>query len=133
MNLSKVKLTYVIDDDEVIKYLTQLLFKKMHFTEKAEFYTEPTSALCNLKNLKDNSESLPDLILLDLRMPNMTGWQFLEEFENLSLSKEIPIFIFSSSINEDDVIRSKKYKNVQDYIIKPLTVHKVNKIIRQMS
>ncbi len=132
MKESNIRLTYVIDDDEVIKYLTELMFKQLDFSEKTEFFMDPVLAFAKLKSLAEKDEQLPDLIFLDLKMPAMDGWCFLNAMSELNLKKEIPVFVFSSSINEDDIIRSKQYVNVKDYIIKPLTVHKVNKILRQL-
>ncbi len=131
MKDTKIKLAYVVDDDEVIKYLTELMFRQLDFCEEAEYFMDPTIAFAKLKDLHEKGKPLPDLILLDLKMPTMDGWCFLEAMNSLGL--KIPVFVFSSSINEDDMNRTLKYVNVKDYIVKPLTVHKVNKILRQMT
>ncbi|MEZ4804175.1 MAG: response regulator [Bacteroidia bacterium] len=131
MNELKLNLAYIIDDDEVIKYLTELMFKQVEFCEQSKYFKNPINALDELLKNKDDKSKLPDVILLDLRMPEMNGWEFLEKLEQNQL--DIPVFIFSSSINEDDILKSQQYKLVKDYIIKPLTIHKINKILRLLS
>lgn len=71
---------------------------------------------------KDNSELLPDVIFLDINMPIMNGWQFLDEFKKMqnSIDKNITIYLVSSSFDDRDISRSKDYAEVTDYIIKPV-------------
>lgn len=126
----KIRLAYVVDDDDVIKYLTEQMFKKLDFCEQTVFFSDPQAAFDALKQAVETGKELPDMILLDLKMPSMDGWGFLNAMQDLE--KRVPVFVFSSSINEDDILRSRQYINVKDYITKPLTVHKVNKMLRQM-
>ena len=82
----------------------------------------------------DNIESLPDIILLDLSMPIMDGWQFLDEFVKINpkIGKKITVFICSSSISPDDVARAKSINAVSDFIIKPMTKDKLIEIIKNL-
>ena len=130
MEKSKVDLAYIIDDDEVILYLTGLINKNVEFCDRMDSFTDSGNALKSIKLAIDNNLDLPSLILIDLNMPIMNGWAFLDELSKLKKGKDIPVFIFSSSINEEDINRAKKYKIVKDYIIKPLTVNKISKILR---
>ncbi len=130
MEKNKVDLAYIIDDDEVIIYLTGLINKDVEFCDRMTSFTDSANALKSIKSAIESNKDLPSLILIDLNMPVMSGWMFLDELSKLELGKEIPVFIFSSSINQDDINRSKKYKIVKDYIIKPLTVNKISKILR---
>ena len=77
-----------------------------------------------------NVTSLPDLILLDLNMPLMDGFQFLDEFEKLSslAKKKCSIVMLTSSINPQDFNRSKKYTNVKLYLNKPLSHESIMKL-----
>ena len=130
MEKIKVDLAYIIDDDEVIIYLTGLINKDVEFCDKMLSFTDSGEALSKIKTALELNLELPSLILIDLNMPVMNGWTFLDELSKLKIGKDIPVFIFSSSINQEDISRSKKYKIVKDYIIKPLTVNKINKILR---
>lgn len=130
MEKNKVDLAYIIDDDEVIIYLTELINKDVEFCDRMASFTDSSNALISIKTAIEQNIDLPSLILIDLNMPVMNGWTFLDELSKLEINKEIPVFIFSSSINQEDINRSKKYKIVKDYIIKPLTVNKISKILR---
>ncbi len=133
MNKQGVDLAYIIDDDEVILYLTRLLNKDLTFCKQMASFTSSEKALNSLKEAIDNNLQLPSLILIDLNMPVMNGWTFLDELSQLEAGKNIPVFIFSSSINQDDFNKAKMYPIVKDYIIKPLTVTKISKILRTIA
>ncbi|MGB3145956.1 MAG: response regulator, partial [Maribacter sp.] len=74
---------------------------------------------------------LPEVIFLDLNMPIMNGWEFLEEFEKLpnhNLKKAI-IYIISSSVDPRDLERFKNYRQVNNYILKPITPNDLEAVI----
>lgn len=76
-----------------------------------------------LENNSKNTEQLPDMIFLDINMGSISGFDFLERFKKLrqKFMKQIEVYVISSSINPDDINRSKRYDFVKDYIIKPVT------------
>lgn len=125
-----MNLAYLIDDDEVIIYLTDLLIKNVEFCDRLASFTDSNLAMKTLRSAIETGKDLPSVILIDLNMPVMDGWAFLDELSGLPLKHEIPVFIFTSSIDPQDMDRSKNYKIVKDYITKPLTIHKINKILR---
>jgi CheY-like chemotaxis protein len=88
-----------------------------------------------LDYLEQNKETgnLPDVILLDLDMPELTGWEFLDELEtfNAVASKNVQVHIMSSSIRSADVFHSKKYACVNSFMTKPLSRDLVNKICEE--
>jgi CheY-like chemotaxis protein len=88
--------------------------------------TNGEEALQSLKGIID--QNLPSFILLDLNMPIMDGWEFLDNVQNIEDLKNIPIFIFTSSINPVDKERSLSYANVRGYISKPLTMSVLDNI-----
>lgn len=126
----KVDLAYIIDDDEVIIYLTDLLVKNVEFCDKLSSFTDADKAMIALKESIISGKDLPSVILIDLNMPIKDGWTFLDELSAMQLKQEIPVFIFTSSINPVDIEKAKNYPIVKDYVIKPLTIHKINKILR---
>lgn len=130
MYQGKVELAYIIDDDEVIIYLTDIIIKNVEFCEKLSTFTKANDALESLKVALETGKDIPSVILIDLNMPVMDGWRFLDELVKLDTKKQIPVFIFTSSIDSRDMERAQKYGIVKDYIIKPLTIHKINKILR---
>ena len=131
--LEKIKSLYLIDDDEVVVYLTRNLFKQYDLCDRVEIFSSGQHALAQLDALITLGEELPEVILVDLNMPVMSGWEFLEKLQTLLGHKTVPVFVFSSSINPVDKERSFKYPIVIDYIQKPLTIIKFNKILRLIS
>lgn len=122
----KNKLTYIIDDDKMSVKLMSILISKNKFCEEVHSFYNGQFALDKLKQNCIENKNLPDAILLDLNMPVMDGWQFLDEFVLLPIKKEISIFIITSSIDPFDIEMAKKYSVVKDYIMKPITAEKLN-------
>lgn len=128
--MNKLDKVFIIDDDEIIIYLTEKIIKKSEFCDRFEMYTNVDSAINELRKNKDNKSELPEAILLDLNMPSKSGWDFIEEFKSLKLGVEIPIVVFTSSIDPKDRERSYQHREIKDFITKPLTVIKLDKILR---
>ena len=122
----KNKLTYIIDDDKLTVKLISILVSKNKFCEEIQSFDNAQHAIDKLKQNASNNGVLPDAILLDLNMPVMDGWQFLDEFVLLPIKKEISIFIMTSSIDPVDIEMAKKYKIVKDYVEKPITSKKLD-------
>jgi CheY-like chemotaxis protein len=121
----KNKIAYIIDDDKLSLSLMSMLLSKNKLCEEIISFINPQLALAELQKNCDRLSDLPDVILLDLNMPILDGWQFLDEFILLPIKKEISIFIVTSSINPYDIKMSKKYNMVKSYIIKPITAKKL--------
>ncbi len=76
-----------------------------------------------------NGDKVPELILLDLNMPVMDGWQFLDEFVRIPCEKKVVLYVVTSSINPQDIKRARLYEEVTDYAVKPVTLHQLKKIL----
>lgn len=76
-------------------------------------------------------ETLPDVIFLDINMPVMNGWEFLEAYEKLGskIKKKSKLYVVSSSIDSNDKAKAKKYKTVTDYIIKPVSIDQLKQLL----
>lgn len=122
----KNKLTYIIDDDKLTMRLTTILISKNNFCEEIESFSNAQNALDVLSKNALNHSALPDTILLDLNMPIMDGWQFLDDFIELKIEKKIYIFIMTSSIDPIDIEKAKQYNIVQEYIEKPISLKKLD-------
>ena len=122
----KNKLTYIIDDDKLTVKLISILVSKNKFCEEIQSFDNAQRAIDKLKQNASNNGVLPDAILLDLNMPAMDGWQFLDEFVLFPIKKEIAVFIMTSSIDPVDIEMAKKDKIVIDYVEKPITTKKVD-------
>ncbi|SFR54868.1 response regulator [Maribacter stanieri] len=121
----------IIDDDEFFSVSGKNILKQHNFSDNILYYTGGQEALDGLIGLLVENITLPDVIFLDLNMPNRDGWSFLEEFEQLPEDKieHIQIYITSSFISPTYMEKAKNYKLVKDYIVKPLTESTVKKII----
>ncbi|TBX70414.1 response regulator [Flavobacterium silvisoli] len=116
---------FVVDDDKIYHFLIKKLLACNNIDVNPLFFENGLLAIEGIKTKIDNRESLPDLILLDINMPILDGWQFLEEFRLLKdkIEKEIIIYIISSSDNTVDKDKAKEFKEeVKDYYLKPVTV-----------
>lgn len=123
--MSKIDLTYIIDDDKIFTFvLKKFLEKNKNFNQILDFKNgEEVLLMLTLHNFK------PDIILLDINMPVIDGWQFLEALEKLPNKEQYKIFIMSSSIDKTDIEKSKTFSTVVDFISKPINNEKLNKLI----
>lgn len=123
----------LIDDNEIDNLINQKMIEAASIAEHIYTHTGAKSAiefLRNMEKLEIAKEVLPDVIFLDIDMPLMDGFQFLDEFEKLSTAtkKMSKIVMLTSSINPQDFDRSKKYGNVKLYLNKPLSNESIQKI-----
>src|SRR5882757_4869085 len=122
----KYRTVMLIDDNEIDNLINQKMIEAASITENIYTHTGAKSAIEFLRNMEKMDVAdkvLPDVIFLDIDMPLMDGFQFLDEFEKLGMStkKKCKIVMLTSSINPQDFSRSKKYVNVKLYLNKPLT------------
>lgn len=130
--LKKRSIILLIDDDTIIDFLhRKLLIRAGIIAPIITLYNGKTAIdeLLKLNNQLNENDTV--LALLDLNMPVLDGWGFLEELETLnpSLKFNLELFMLSSSNNPDDIIKSKNYPNVIDYLNKPLSIENINKYL----
>ena len=114
-----------IDDDPVILFLHNKLFSK-YTNSKIEQFKNGKLALDHI--LDNNGPDISYMLLLDINMPVMNGWEFMDEISNLGLDKSISVVILTSSADYADLDKSKSYDNIVHFIQKPLTREKIEKI-----
>ncbi len=113
----------LIDDDDDDNFFHEREIKKVNPAIIVIMKNSGKEALAYLKSKKDNKDPHPDLIFLDINMPGMNGWEFLEEYYRLDkeLQSQAIIMMLTNSQNPNDVTRAKTSGFVHDYIKKPLT------------
>lgn len=129
----KTKTLCIIDDDDLYKLLLEKSIHRLQIDTNIITYANGKDALIGLTNFNSNAESLPDIILLDINMPVMDGWEFMEHFLALKnkLAKNIIIYIASSSIASQDIEKSKSYKEISGYLIKPIYKETIKSLLKE--
>lgn len=119
---------FLIDDDTTSNFLNENLIKNIGLIKTIKTFNYANIALNELKRSLENSIDFPDVILLDINMPYMNGWEFLEEFQQFpkEVLDKCKLFMFSSSVDVADVEKSKTYDVVSGFIHKPLTIPKLH-------
>lgn len=112
----------IIDDDPAYVYLTKRIITIKKLCKNLLIYENGRIAMRELTYLLEYAEDFPELILLDINMPEMDGWEFLEAFTQLKprLDKKVTIYMVSSSVDQKDYDQAKHYEDVTDYIVKPI-------------
>ena len=113
----------LVDDDPDDNFIHERAIKKTDLANIVVTKTTGMDALEYLKSNKDNKNSHPELIFLDINMPGMNGWEFLQEYARLDkeLQSRAIIIMLTTSEYPDDVARAKTWDFVSDFITKPLT------------
>ena len=123
----------LVDDDEINNFISIKLIKKALLNTEIKACLNGKFALDQLSELqKKQPENLPDYILLDINMPIMNGWEFLDEYKRLNIDPEgnCKIYIISSSVFSNDINKSKSYPLVKDFISKPLNIEKIKELFK---
>ncbi len=124
--MAKYKKVLLVDDDDLTIIISSKLMKFVDFTEEIISFTNCEDAYNYVLDILSGKElnNIPEIILLDLNMQGMTGWDFLDKFKLLTgLNTDLPIVnIFSSTIADEDKNRAKSYEFVKHFLRKPLTV-----------
>nr|WP_294775723.1 response regulator [uncultured Flavobacterium sp.] len=129
--MKQIELLALVDDDDTFVFITKRIIEKTNHVKEIKVFGNGLDALNYLKENLNSDYKLPDIIFLDLSMPIMDGWQFLDEFTSLEKQKtnKIIIYVCSSSISPHDIIKARKMSAVSDFIIKPVTKDKFSEII----
>jgi CheY-like chemotaxis protein len=132
-NMDTTPKIMVIDDGELDNFIFQLVVKRTLNFSKIESWKNGISALERIKQLIDTQpDELPDYIFLDIRMPQMDGWEFLNQYKNLKIEPihKSKIYMLSSSVDRQDLEMSVNDPAVEAYIPKPITVNNVKSIFQ---
>ncbi len=126
----KLECILLIDDDHEDCYFHQYVINKMDITNSIKTAANGLEAL---EFLKKENQVIPELIFLDINMPKMNGWEFLEQYKHLDPKQKakITILMLTTSANPADVKRAEEMEDVTGYRCKPLSVEMLTEILEK--
>lgn len=125
----------VIDDDEIFQFITKKSFERLNRNDDLLFFQNGEDALIYMKGALTGDKPKPDVIFLDINMPIMDGWDFLIELQKLNETNSVlpHIYMVSSSIDDKDLIKSKSFPIITDYIVKPIKDVNIKEILNGLN
>lgn len=130
----KLENILLVDDDDDCNYFHKRLLNDMKCAENVEVTTDGQEALDYLTTkVGDGKYPQPQIIFLDINMPVMDGWEFMEEYHNLDTMQkgEIVLIMLTTSLNPDDKARASKFEEIKDFQNKLLTRKRMEEIFAE--
>jgi len=123
----------LVDDDKIFQLTASKTIKAIELSNHILQFENGEDALVYLKNNQSDPGNLPDFLFLDINMPFVDGWMFLEDYSALrpNLAKPMVIYMVSSSIDPRDVQRAKSCSYVTDYVVKPVSMEKFRELLQR--
>jgi CheY-like chemotaxis protein len=135
---NKINCILLIDDDEPTNFLSQMIIEEADCAGDIQIAFSGVQAIDYLTSQGTSvsgqtSYPRPDLIFLDINMPAMNGWEFLQKYSNLQKEHKgnIVIIMLTTSLNPDDRLRSKDFPDVSGFENKPLTREKLEALLKK--
>lgn len=125
--MEKLKKVLLIDDDEIVNSINKVIMQHAKFADEIVTETAAANAIIYIRSL--DKLDLPSAIFLDVNMPEMNGWDFVEEYEKIGLNaNDITIIMLTSSINPRDQKRALSMGHIKAFVSKPLSPELLNTI-----
>jgi CheY-like chemotaxis protein len=131
--MKKLNSILLVEDDEATNFISQMVIKKLDCANHVQVAWNGTDALDYLKQCGESASAAPELILLDINMPGLNGWEFLDEYCKMKEEEKakVVVVMLSTSQNPDDRLRAARNPHVAGFKNKPLTPKLLEEIISQ--
>lgn len=122
----------LIDDDLSFQFVSKKFLKATGHPHRLLQFHDGLEAINYFESHYKTAEDLPDIIFLDINMPYLDGWQFLDRLSVLNIpSGAMTIYIVSSSLSQTDMDKAAAYKVLSGYEVKPISKEKINELIER--
>jgi CheY-like chemotaxis protein len=130
---TKLNCILLIDDDEATNFIHEMVISQENVTDRIVAVESGQEALDFLTTKENDSYVQPDVIFLDINMPGMNGWEFLEKYNVLDENQKgnAIMIMLTTSLNPDDAIKAKSYGAIKNFLHKPLTSAMLSEVIRE--
>jgi CheY-like chemotaxis protein len=129
--MRKLNCILLVDDDTATNMLNSFVIKKMELVKNIKVVLNGSEAIEYLHSIT-GEEQCPEFIFLDINMPKMDGWEFLEEYREMVVDRQRPkVILLTTSENPDDIEKAKNYPEIQEYCNKPLTKEVINDLVNK--
>ena len=130
---NKLSCILLVDDDEPTNFLNKMVLEDVDCAKSIKVADSGVSALNYLEGTDNNDATSPELIFLDINMPAMNGWEFLEKYSGLDKQRKanVVIVMLTTSLNPDDRAKASKIPDVSGFETKPLTSEKLEAILKK--
>ncbi|MBY0542914.1 MAG: response regulator [Sphingobacteriaceae bacterium] len=119
----------VIDDDDINIFIIKKIVEKTGLDINMVSKGNGQQAIDYIKDSIANPEQFPNLMLIDINMPIMNGWEFIEAYQMLNIQQSVDMYILSSSVYENDIEKTKSYTSVKGFISKPLSIERLKELV----
>lgn len=119
----------VIDDDDINIFIIKKIVEKTGLAINMTSKANGQQAIDFIKETLSNPEQFPHLVLIDINMPIMNGWEFVEAYQMLNVQQSVDMYILSSSVYENDIEKTKSYSSVKGFISKPLSIERLTELV----
>ena len=132
--MEKLLVICIVDDDDIYKFTLNKTIESQNFANKIMMFSDGEEAIDFLSDNLNDPNNLPDVIFLDINMPIMDGFEFMEEYIKIKpyVGKKIIIYMVTSSIDPIDIERSKAISEISDYIVKPIDAKQLAEIVENL-
>ena len=133
--MKKINFLVFIDDDNLTNRFHEIILKKADICEEYKFFNSGIKAMEFFKEeaKKDNPKKMPEYTFLDINMPNMDGWEFIEEYMSTSTLEPLNIIMLSTSTSIKDKNKAKEYEMVKDFMTKPLHIQRLKELVGKIN